>query len=120
MWQIISNYIGVLILGIGEILFAKIVLEKEQEISISKTILLLLLVTLISTISSTYMDGIINTFLLAIVHIFEFKILFNLSFTSLISTFSEILTLTFGVFFSTTSFSVFIRHIVLRSFVAPH
>lgn len=61
MWQIISTYIGILIMGIGAIVFGKIVLEKRAKISKLKLIIILLVATLIFTIGYTYLDGTIKT-----------------------------------------------------------
>ena len=80
MSQIISNYIGILFLSMGEIIFGKIVLNNKIETSKVCTIFILLVASVIFTLSSTYLEGINKTALIYIIHIFEFKMLFNLSY----------------------------------------
>lgn len=80
MWQIISSYIGVLIFCIGEIIFAKIVLDKKIETKKIQTILILLISAAFSALSSTYLDGTLKSAIIFIIHIFEFKMLFNLNY----------------------------------------
>lgn len=80
MWQIINNYIGILIMGIGAIVFGKIVLEKRVKISKLKLIIILLVATLIFTIGYTYLDGTIKTLSLYIVYLYLFKIVYELSY----------------------------------------
>ena len=74
MSKSISIFIGILILGIGEIIFAKIVLKDKIKVSTLKLILTLLTVTSIYTLSSIYLTGVLKTFINCIVHVFEFNI----------------------------------------------
>lgn len=80
MSQIISNYIGILFLSMGEIIFGKIVLNNKIETSKVCTIFILLVASVIFTLSSTYLEGTIKSAVIYIIHIFEFKMLFNLSY----------------------------------------
>lgn len=80
MWQIISNYIGILILCIGEITFAKIVLNQKIEINRIQAILIFLITTILCTIIYIYTLGTLKTILIYIIHMMEFKFLFNLSY----------------------------------------
>lgn len=80
MLQIISNYIGVLILGIGEILFAKIVLNQKVQTNKIQTVLILLIATTVFTLGTTYLNGILKSLLLFGIHIFEFKMLFKITY----------------------------------------
>jgi len=76
----ISIFAGILILGIGEIIFAKIVLNEKIKVSNFKLIILLLFITLLYTFSSIYLTGIIKTFINCILHIFEFKYIFKIDY----------------------------------------
>ena len=80
MSQIISNYIGILIFCIGEIIFAKIVLNKKIETKKIQTVLILLIADVFSALCSTYLEETIKSAVIYIIHIFEFKLLFNLSY----------------------------------------
>jgi len=80
MSKSISIFIGILILGIGEIIFAKIVLKDKIKVSTLKLILTLLTVTSIYTLSSIYLTGVLKTFINCIVHVFEFKYLFKIDY----------------------------------------
>ena len=80
MSQIISNYIGILIFCIGEIIFAKIVLNKKIETKKIQTVLILLIAAVFSALCSTYLEETIKSAVIYIIHIFEFKLLFNLSY----------------------------------------
>lgn len=79
MWQIISNYIGIVILAIGELIFAKIVLNKKIQVPTLYAILIFGISTFLFWFLSTYSFGILKTLLLYILHIFEFKYLFSIS-----------------------------------------
>lgn len=80
MWQNISNYIGIVILGIGEILFARITLNQKIEINKFKAILTFVLTTILCTVIYMFSSGIVKTLLIFVVHMLEFKILFKLNF----------------------------------------
>lgn len=100
MWQIInkyiSTYIGIILLGIGEILFAKISLNKKIEVSKVKSFLILLLTGLACTIFYINTSGTIKTLLVYIVHVFEFKNLFKISYSkSMLLTFLYMIMLIF-------------------------
>ena len=80
MLQIISIFIGILVLSIGEVIFAKIVLNKKLETNKIQTLLILISSTAFFVLSTNYLTGIVKTILVYIIHIFEFKLLFNLSY----------------------------------------
>ena len=84
MLQIINEhmgtYIGVLLLGIGEIVFAKVSLDKPITTNKFMTFVILILTALACTIISINMTGMTKTLSICIVHVFEFKLLFNLSY----------------------------------------
>ena len=79
MCQNISNYIGIVILGIGEILFARITLNQKIEINKFKAILTFILTTILCTVIYMFSSGIVKTLLIFVVHMLEFKILFKLN-----------------------------------------
>lgn len=80
MWQIISDFIGIFILGICEIIFARIVLDSSIKTSKITTAIILLISSLIFTLISTYSVGTIKTIMLYIIHMFEFQCLFKISY----------------------------------------
>jgi len=80
MWQIINKYIGVLILGIGEIIFARIVLNQRIEIKKTKAIVIFLISTILCAIGYIYLQDVVKTSVMFIVHMIEFKLLFNLTY----------------------------------------
>lgn len=80
MWPIISTYIGISILGIGEIIFAKIVLNKNIEIDLKETLITFLIATLMCTVVYMNLTGVIKTLFIYLIHLFEFKVLFKLSY----------------------------------------
>ena len=81
MLEIISTYLGIVILGIGEVLFAKIVLDKNIQISKIKTIIVFLISTILFLIVPFYLKSTFKTILLFLVHMVEFKIMFNINYT---------------------------------------
>ena len=101
MWQIIneyaSAYIGIFLLGIGEILFAKISLKQEVTLSKLKTFLVLLIASLIYAIIYANMTGIAKTFFIYFIHVIEFKQLFNISYSKSIFLTFIYLTLIMGI-----------------------
>jgi len=100
MYRIISNYLGIFILGIGEILFAKIVLNKDFEVKKIFVLITLLCITVCSTISFYFFDGVIKTLLVYIIHLFAYKYLFNLSYLkAMFLTFLYVIVLMFPVIF---------------------
>lgn len=84
MWQIINKYlgvyIGVLVIGIGEIIFAKLSLNKKIEVKKLKTIAILLLSALAYTMIYVNMGGMIKTLFICIIHVIYFKLLFKISY----------------------------------------
>ena len=84
MLQIINDYFGILLLGIGEISFAKIVLNKKVKVNKGIFFIVFLLVRLILTISYIYFVGTIKTFVMYIIHCLEFKFMFKLEYNKAI------------------------------------
>ena len=80
MLKIISMFIGILILGIGEVIFGKIVLDEEIKVSKLKLFLILIFTSIIYTSINFYLTGATKTILLWIIHIFEFKIIFKIEY----------------------------------------
>ena len=79
MWQIISDYIELLVTTIGVFAFGKIVLDKKIQVSKSKFIISLLIVSITHTIIYIYLSGTIKTLIMGIVDIIFYKYIFNLS-----------------------------------------
>ena len=77
MWQNISIWLGIFIMGICEIIFAKIILK--EEIKVSKYVLLavLLVTSIIYTINNIYIYGILKTAIVCIIHVITFKYIFK-------------------------------------------
>ena len=71
MLEIISTYLGIFILAIGEVLFAKIVLNKNIQVNKLKLLLIFLSCTISCTITYIFFDGVFKTFLIYIIHVLE-------------------------------------------------
>ena len=84
MWQIISIWLGIFIMGICEIIFAKIILQKD--IKVPKYLLLsnLLVTSIIYTVNSIYITGTLKTLIVSVVHIIVFKYIFNINWSKAI------------------------------------
>lgn len=78
MWQIISEYIGLLIMMVGVYIFGRIVLEKKDTSNLLKDIILILLFTIPQTIVKLNFDDTIKSLLITLINIIfinkEFKI----------------------------------------------
>ncbi len=80
MWQIISDYIGVLILNLGVIYFAKKVLEIKTNDNKIKRFLICFLSTSLFFLTFSFFKGTIKTLIVDIIYMIELKILFKLSY----------------------------------------
>ena len=80
MLPIISGYLGVFILEIEKIIFAKVNLNKKISINKFKFILIVLISTVLCTVFSIYLTGVSKTVSFYIIYIFEFKLLFNINY----------------------------------------
>lgn len=81
MLKIISMFIGILILGIGEVIFGKIVLDEEIKVSKLKLALIILIVTGLCTLTNYYLDGITKTIVGLIIYVFKFKFIFDIEYS---------------------------------------
>lgn len=81
MLKIISMFIGILILGIGEVIFGKIVLDEEIKVSKLKLVLIILFVTGLCTLTNYYLDGITKTIVGLIIYVFKFKFIFDIEYS---------------------------------------
>ena len=81
MLKIISMFIGILILGIGEVIFGKIVLDEEIKVSKLKLVLIVLFVTGLCTLTNYYLDGITKTIVGLIIYVFKFKFIFDIEYS---------------------------------------
>lgn len=80
MWQIINEYVGLLIIMIGVYLFGKIVIEKKDENNLLKDIMLILLFTIPQTIIKLNLQGTDKTILMTIVNVIFIKQIYNLNY----------------------------------------
>ena len=79
MLEVFSIYLGIFILGIGEFLFAKIILNKDTEMKKFNFVILFILAKVLITIIYIYFIGTLKTLMMCIIHFGEFKIQFNLN-----------------------------------------
>ena len=79
MWQIISIWLGIFIMGICEIIFAKIILQKDIKVPKYLIVLTLLITSIIYTINNICLVGTLKTLIVCIVHIITFKYLFKIN-----------------------------------------
>lgn len=68
MWQIIDNYIGIVIMTIGVFYFDKIVLNENLKISKIKLLILICLISIIHTIIYFYLEGLVKTVLMCLIN----------------------------------------------------
>lgn len=79
MWQIISDYIKLLITTIGVFAFSKIVLNKKIQVSKAEFCIAFLITTIVQTIIYIYLTGTIKTLAMGIVDIVFYKYIFKIS-----------------------------------------
>lgn len=79
MWQIISTYIGIVIMMIGIIVFGIIVLNEKPKISKIQLILTLLILCILHTIVYLSLKGTIKTIIICIINVFLYKFIFKIS-----------------------------------------
>lgn len=77
MLQIISTWLGIFIMGICEVIFAKIILQQNIKIPRYILALILLVTSVIYTINNIYLVGIPKTLIVCIVHTMAFKYIFK-------------------------------------------
>ncbi len=77
MWQIISDYIGFLVMTIGVFEFAKIVLNKPIQIPKRKFIFEILIVSILHTTMYFNLKGTVKTIFMSIVNMFFYKCIFK-------------------------------------------
>lgn len=84
MWQIISIWLGIFIMGICEIIFAKIILQKDIKVPKYLLLLTLLVTSIIYTINNICLVGTLKTLIVCIVHVITFKYLFKINWSKAI------------------------------------
>lgn len=84
MWQIISIWLGIFIMGICEIIFAKIILQKDIKVPKYLLLLTLLITSIIYTINNICLVGTLKTLIVCIVHVITFKYLFKINWSKAI------------------------------------
>ena len=80
MWQIISEYIGLLIMMVGVYIFGRVVLEKKDTSNLLKDIILILLFTIPQTIVKLNFDETIKTIFMGVIYTVFFRRIFNLDY----------------------------------------
>ena len=81
MLQNISTFIGIFILGIGEVLFARIVLDEKIKVSKIKLIIIMLLSALLCTITNIFLSGVVKTLVGIAIYMFRYKYIFKLEYS---------------------------------------
>ncbi|MBQ6495136.1 MAG: GHKL domain-containing protein [Bacilli bacterium] len=79
MLQIISVWIGIFIMGICEIIFAKIILQEKIKISKIELIAILIISSIAYTLNNLYLYGTIKTLLVCLIHVLVFKYIFKIN-----------------------------------------
>ena len=79
MLQIISTWIGIFIMGICEVIFAKIILKQNVKVPHYILALIILVTSVIYTINNIYLVGTPKTLIVCIIHIMAFKYIFEIS-----------------------------------------
>ncbi len=80
MWQIISTYLGIVIMTLSLAIYAKTVLEKRPKISYFQLIILILIVSAFHTVLQLNINGTIKTIIMCAVNITLFKYAFQISY----------------------------------------
>lgn len=81
MLENISTFIGILILGIGEVIFARLVLNEKIKVSKVGLVFIMLIAAFLCTVTNAYLNGVIKTFVGLIIYVFRFKILFKIEYS---------------------------------------
>ena len=79
MWQIISTYIGIIIMMIGVILFGYIVLKEKEKVSKFKVLISLLFICVLHTIVYLNFTGTLKTMIICLINFFLYKYIFKIS-----------------------------------------
>lgn len=104
MWQIISIWLGIFIMGICEIIFAKIILQKDIKVPKYLLLLTLLITSIIYTINNICLVGTLKTLIVCIVHVITFKYLFKINWSK-----SFLLTFLYAIILAITElFEIFV------------
>ena len=94
MWQIISDYIKLLVTTIGVFAFGRIVLDKKIKISKLQLFLSIIINALITTVIYSNMNGTVKSLLMAIFYILLYNYIFKISYKkSIILTFMYLITI---------------------------
>ena len=80
MWQIISGYIGVIIMMAGVYIFGRIVLESKVNLKNTlKDLMWLLIFSIPQTLIFLHLSGVEKSVLMSIVNILFYKLIFKIS-----------------------------------------
>ena len=80
MWQIISTYLGIVIMTMALAIYAKIVLEKGPKISYFQLVILILIVSAFHTVLQLNINGTMKSIIMCVVNITLFKYAFQISY----------------------------------------
>lgn len=78
MWQIISEYTGIVIMTVGVYFFSRIMLSKKKSISNIKFLVIIFLVSVIHYIINMYITGIIKTVIICCINMMFYKYIFKI------------------------------------------
>ena len=79
MWQIINDYIGILIMMIGVIIFGKIILNEKSPQNKLHLILTLLITSLIQTLICQFLTGTLKTLVVTVINILLYRKIYRIS-----------------------------------------
>ena len=79
MWQIINEYIGILIMMLGVILFGKIILNKKSPHNKLYIIITLLVVSSIQTLICQFLTSTLKTLVVTVINILLYKNIYKIS-----------------------------------------
>ena len=84
MLENISTFIGILILGIGEVIFARLVLNEKIKVSKIGLVFIMLIAAFLCTVTNAYLNGVIKTLIGIIIYTFRYKMIFNIEYSKAI------------------------------------
>ena len=80
MWQIISAYLGIVIMTIGLVIYAQLILEEKPKISFFKLIILIFFLAIIHVFLQMNLKGTFKSITMCFLNIILFKYIFKISF----------------------------------------
>lgn len=80
MWQIISDYLGLLVMMLGVFYFGRLILIEKPKLSKNKTIILLLVSAIPQTLIFLNLNGTLKTLCMSIINVTFYKLLFDIKY----------------------------------------